>query len=206
MISVATVGISYNIPVLRIIAGTARGRKLLSLPKDSGVKPISGRIKQSLFDILRPKVPSSRFLDLYAGTGAVGMEALSRGAEKVVFVELDKRCVEVIEKNLERSGWAVRGKVFRANALSALTWVPFRSGVQKFDLVFMGPPYRDREERPLFYCKQTLQNVASAGILEESGWIVAQHHFREEAPAPEGFVKFRETRYGDSWLNFFKRA
>lgn len=192
--------------MLRIIAGTARGRKLLSVPKDSGVKPISGRIKQSLFDILRPKVPACRFLDLYAGTGAVGMEALSRGAERVVFVELDKRCVAVIQKNLERSEWTQRGQVFHANALAQLTWLPFRAKVEKFDLVFMGPPYRDQENRPLFFCKQTLDNVVSAGILEEGGWVIAQHHFHEEVQAPAGFVKFRETRYGDSWLNFFKRA
>ena len=86
------------------------------------------------------------------------------------------------------------------------TWVPFRSRVEKFDLVFMGPPYRDREDRPLSFCKQTLENVASAGLLEAEGWIIAQHHFREEPPAPQGLVKFREERYGDSWLNFFKRA
>jgi len=189
---------------MRIIAGAGRGRKLLSVPKDSGVKPISGRIKQSLFDILRPKLPGSRFLDLYAGTGAVGLEALSRLAERAVFVEIDKRCVEVIEKNLARAGWTAKASVFRANVLAPLTWIAFRSGLDKFDLIFMGPPYRERDNRALFYCKPTLENIASSGLLAEDGWIVAQHHQKEDPPAPAGFVQFRRERYGDSRISFFK--
>ncbi|MBI5244072.1 MAG: 16S rRNA (guanine(966)-N(2))-methyltransferase RsmD [Elusimicrobia bacterium] len=190
---------------MRIIAGSARGRKILSVPKDSGVKPISGRIKQSLFDILRPKAPGSRFLDLFAGTGAVGLEALSRGAQSVVFVELDKRCAAVIEKNLERSGWSGKGRVFRANILSPLTWIPFRSGVEKFDLIFLGPPYRDASNRPLFYCKPVLANIASSQLLADDGWIAAQHHQKEIPPAPAGYDLFRQQRYGDSRVSFFKR-
>ena len=191
---------------MRIIAGSARGRTLLSVPMDSGVKPISGRIKQSLFDILRPKVPCSRFLDLFAGTGAVGVEALSRLAETVVFVEMDKRCVAVIEKNLARGGWKGKASVFRANVLAPLTWIPFRSGIAKFDLIFMGPPYREPDNRPLSYCKPTLENIAAAGLLAEDGWIIAQHHQKDDPPAPPGHRMFRRERYGDSRVSFFRKG
>ncbi|MDE2292548.1 MAG: RsmD family RNA methyltransferase, partial [Elusimicrobia bacterium] len=86
---------------MRIIAGTARGRRLFATKTDMMVRPISARIRQSLFDILRPMVTGSYFLDLFAGTGAVGLEALSRGAQRAVFIEADKRCIQVIERNLE---------------------------------------------------------------------------------------------------------
>src|SRR5580658_5564521 len=123
---------------MRIIAGSARGRRILSVPKSMPVRPISARIRQSLFDIIRPRVPGSRFLDLFAGTGAVGLEALSRGAERVVFVDADRRCLEVIEKNLERAGWSSKGQAFHANLLQPLTWIPYRARMETFDLIFMG--------------------------------------------------------------------
>ena len=85
---------------MRIIAGESRGRALKSVPKDMMVKPISARIKKSVFDILRPRLEGSRVLDLYAGTGAVGIEALSRGAGFAFFVDADKRCIAVIEQTL----------------------------------------------------------------------------------------------------------
>jgi 16S rRNA (guanine(966)-N(2))-methyltransferase RsmD len=189
---------------MRIIAGLARGREILSMPMDSGVKPISGRIRQSLFDILRPKVTACRFLDLFAGTGAVGLEALSRGAERAVFVERDPRCVAVIERNLRRFGWEDRASVLRADALGPLSWVPFRSGVKGFDLVFLGPPYRDGEGRPLQYCARVLAAAAGAGLLGPGAWAVAQHHQNEDFPPPAGLEMFRRERYGDSRLSFLR--
>lgn len=191
--------------MLRFIAGSARGRRILSVPSDSGVRPISARIRQSLFDILRPRLPSSRFLDLYAGTGTVGLEALSRGAERVVFVERDKRVVEVIERNIERFGWAAKGQVFRADIAASLSWVPFRSGVKEFDLVFMGPPYVDPEKKALFLVTPTLANVVACNLVTPTGWVVAQHHQKEEPKAPAGWEQFRRERYGDSRVSLFRR-
>ena len=160
---------------MRIISGSARGRRILSVPKSMAVRPISGRMRQSLFDIIRPRLPGARFLDLFAGTGAVGLEALSRGAERVIFVDADRRCLEVIEKNLERAGWSAKGKALRANLLQPLTWIPYRAGVERFDLIFMGPPYKDQEKRPLQLTQTVLDHVVSAQLLEPSGWIIAQH-------------------------------
>lgn len=191
---------------MRIIAGSARGRKLLSVSKDRPVRPISSRIKQSVFDIIRPRIMASRFLDLFAGTGAVGMEALSRGAELAVFVDMDQQCLKVIEKNLARVGWSAKGKVFRANLLSPLTWVAYRSGVEKFDLIFLGPPYKDKEKRPLAYSQTVVNNVAAGQLLADDGWLLAQHHVKEKVEAPAGLEHFRDSKYGDTVVSFFRVA
>jgi len=191
---------------MRIIAGTARGRKILSVSKDMPVRPISARIKQSLFDILRPRIFGSRFLDLFAGTGAVGMEALSRGAEKVFFVDMDERCVKVIERNIERANWKDRAKAHRGNVLAPLSWVAYRSGVELFDLIFCGPPYVDENKRTLRYTQPMLDNLAASKILAPTGWIVAQHHKKEPAQAPAGYELFRRSRYGDSVIDFLRHA
>lgn len=189
---------------MRIIAGSHRGRRLLSVPKSMPVRPISGRMKQSLFDILRPRIPGSRFLDLFAGTGAVGLEALSRGAERVVFIDGDRRCIEVIGKNLERVGWKDKGQTFHANLDSPLSWVPHRSHIELFDLIFMGPPYRDREDRPIQMSQIVLDHVATAKILAPEGWVIAQHHKKEFPKAPQGMEGFRTSKYGDTNIDFYR--
>lgn len=190
---------------MRIIAGSARGRKILSVPKDMWVRPISARIRQSLFDILRPRIMGSRFLDLFAGTGAVGLEALSRGAELVLFVDMEAKCLKVIERNLERADWTKKAKVHRGNALAPLSWTLYRAGVEKFDLVFMGPPYVDPAKKPLRYTQTVVDNAAKSDILSADGWIIAQHFKKEPIEAPEGYELFRQSKYGDTVVSFFRR-
>lgn len=174
------------------------------MPKTMPVRPISARIRQSLFDIIRPKITGSRFLDLFAGTGAVGLEALSRGAGRAVFVDADPRCVKVIEKNLERSGWAAKGKAFRGDLRSPLSWVAYRAGPDRFDLIFLGPPYKDAEKRPLQMTTGVLERILAAGLLEPDGWVIAQHHKKESPKTPPGLELFRTSRYGDTLLSFFR--
>ncbi|MDD5629761.1 MAG: 16S rRNA (guanine(966)-N(2))-methyltransferase RsmD [Elusimicrobia bacterium] len=191
---------------MRIIAGQLRGRHIKGPGKDSGVRPISGRIKQSLFDILSGLVPGARLLDLFAGTGAVGIEALSRGAGFVFFVDLERRCTELIARNLAAAGFAQRARVHFGNALSDLSWVPFRSGTAQYDLVFLGPPYKDAQKRPLSYSTPALARVAGAGLLAPRGWAVCQHHVKEQVEAPTGWVRVRREKYGDTFLDFFRHA
>src|SRR5882672_6339673 len=109
----------YNI-VVRIIAGQLRGRRLKARV-GAAVRPISGRIKQSMFDIITGLVPGSCFLDLFSGTGAVGLEALSRGAQFVFFVDIDRRCIDESSENLRRTGLGPRAKAHVGNALSDLS-------------------------------------------------------------------------------------
>jgi 16S rRNA (guanine(966)-N(2))-methyltransferase RsmD len=189
---------------VRIIAGSLRGRTYAAR-KDAAVRPISGRIKQSLFDIIRGLLPGSRVLDLFAGTGAFGIEALSRGASQVVFVDLDKSNVAGIEKAVSAIGLAGKGKALFGNALSDLSWLPYRCGTSQFDIVFLGPPYKDSEKRPLARSGPALARVAEAKLLAPGGWMICQHHVKEDVCAPAGLERARRQRYGDTYLDFFRQ-
>lgn len=188
---------------MRIIAGELRGRRIRII-KGPRVRPISGRIKQPLFDILTPRLPGTRFLDLFAGTGAVGLEALSRGAGFVFFVELAVECVRLIQANLESLGLASRAKVHPGNALADLSWVSFRSGVPRYDIVFMGPPYKTAQKAPLAYVTPTLGRILEADLLSPGGVIISQHHVKEKAEPPETLELFRREKYGDTFLSFYR--
>ncbi len=189
---------------MRIIAGKLRGRTYKAR-KDVSVRPISGRIKQSLFDIIAGLVPGSRFLDLYAGTGAVGIEALSRGADFVFFVDQSRRNVADIEAVLSRMGLAAKARAQPGNVLEDLSWIPFRGGVSEFDLIFLGPPYKDEEKRPLALSTPSLARVAEANLLAPEGWMICQHQVKESVSTPAGCEMFRRQKYGDTFLDFFKR-
>lgn len=190
---------------MRIIAGQLRGRSIKTV-KDPAVRPISGRIKQSLFDIIAGLVPGSKFLDLFAGTGAVGIEALSRGAEFVFFVDMNRRCVDNIKVNLERLGFAERAKAHPGNVLADMSWISYRSGVSKFNLIFLGPPYKTVEKTPLAFSTPALAGIAAADILAPKGWIISQHHVKEDVAAPAGYEMARREKYGDTYLSFFRRG
>jgi 16S rRNA (guanine966-N2)-methyltransferase len=190
--------------MMRIIAGTHRGRKIFSVTKDVFVKPISARIRQSLFDILRPYVTGATVLDLFAGVGTVGLEALSRGASKVVFVEKAGICVKTIEKNVESLGFAEKAKVLKADVLSGLKWLEHFSDYKGYDIVFMGPPYRTDENLPLAYSMKTLELLVEGGIATPSALIVVQHHKKEQVCAPAGLEHVRREKYGDTDVDFFR--
>lgn len=190
---------------MRIQAGEHRGRWFKSVDKRLPVKPISARIKKSVFDILRPRL-GGPFLDLYAGTGAVGLEALSRGASFAFFVDKDKRCLEVIDANLKALGFQGRGKTAWGDILADLSWVGYRSGVERYDVIYLGPPYRTEENAPLAYSTPSLARVAEAGLLSEGGWTLVQHHVKEQVEAPPGLEGFRQEKYGDTFVDFFRRS
>lgn len=190
--------------MMRIIAGTHRGRKIFSVPKEKFVKPISARIRQSFFDIVRPYVPGAIMLDLFAGVGTVGLEALSRGAGKVVFVEKEGICVKTIEKNLAHLGFAEKGKVLKADILSGLKWLEHFSDYKGYDIVFMGPPYRTDENLPLSYSVPVLKLLVEGGIAAPNAVIAVQHHKKEEVSAPDGLEHTRREKYGDTFVDFFR--
>ena len=190
---------------MRIIAGALRGRTYKA-EQNAAVRPISGRIKKSLFDILKGALPGAKVLDVFAGTGAVGIEALSRGAEAVVFVEMDRRIADQLTATLSKMGLAAQTKVLQGNALGDLSWLPYRGGIERFDIVFMGPPYKDENKRPLAYSTPALSRVAEAGLLAPGGLLISQHQVREDVQAPAGFERTRRQKYGDTFVDFFKKA
>ncbi|MCX5778895.1 MAG: 16S rRNA (guanine(966)-N(2))-methyltransferase RsmD [Elusimicrobia bacterium] len=186
---------------LRIIAGEARGRMLKSLPiEDLSVRPILARIKKSLFDILTPRIDGAHFLDLYAGTGAVGLEALSRGAADVVFVESDKRSQELITANTIMLKWTDRCRIVKVDIVLGLGGVTGKP----FDIIFMGPPYKDAHKKPLSLTGLTLQHVCSAGLLSPQGWILSQRHEKEAVVVPPELEQFRSEKYGDTVVVFYR--
>lgn len=188
--------------VLRIQSGEAGGRYIKARPRGPEVRPILARIRKSLFDILRPRLAGTRFLDLYAGTGTVGIEALSNGASEVVFVDASRDSCRMVEDNLAHLGFSSRAQVIRADAVRELRFV----GARPFDIVFLGPPYKDEKKTPLALTLPTLAALGEAGLATPDTWVIGQHHKKEPtAPLPTGWAIFREKDYGDSVLTFFQR-
>ncbi len=186
---------------LRVHSGEARGRLLKTLPKDMWVRPILARIKKSLFDILRFRLPNSRWLDLYAGAGTVGIEALSNGAARVVFVEGNRRMCEIIEKNLEILGFSGKAYVQQDTVNRGLA----RLNNEKFDFIFMGPPYVDEDKRPLALTVPTMAKVLEVDCLAASGVLISQRFKKEPMNdlSPRWELE-RENRYGDTVLAFYR--
>jgi 16S rRNA (guanine966-N2)-methyltransferase len=183
---------------VRIIGGESRGRRLKA-PRGRAVRPTSDRAREALFDILAPRIRGSRFLDLFAGVGAVGLEALSRGAEQVVMVEASERVARVIEDNAQAVGGKDRVTLIRGKAVSAVRGLA--AAGSKFDVVFMDPPYRDRKG-----LEQTLAEVARPdGILAPDAIVVVEHSAHAAPPAAVGNLSAeRSRRFGEGVLTFFR--
>ena len=179
---------------MRVIAGTAKGRQLYSVP-GPGTRPMTNRAKAALFSILGADIKGSRFLDLFAGTGQVGVEALSRGAEETVFVELGVPALRAIQANLELTRLQDHGTVIRADAFKYLD----SNTPEPFDYIFVAPPqYRG-------WWVQILQLVdAKPGWLEEDGWLVVQINPTEYETVPlTNLVMFDQRSYGSVMLCFY---
>ena len=191
----------------RVIAGSARGLALLA--PGEGTRPLGDRVKQTLFAILEPQIRRGAFLDLFAGSGAAGIEALSRGAERAVFVDRDADAIQAIEANLAATRLRDRAIVVRGDVLAWLRGEGRRAG--SFAGVVVDPPY-DRVD----LLTATLEQVASAGpgtaavpagILAADGTVVAKHFWKAEVPAEIGLLRsVRERRFGETALTFMRWA
>ena len=176
---------------MRVIAGTFRGRRLKP-PDWDGLRPTSDRLRETLFNILAPRIEGARVLDGYAGTGAVGIEALSRGAAQVTFVEQDRRAAGLIETNLRALGVSDRYAIIRAGFAGA---APRLTG--PFEIIFLDPPYG---AAALDEALQAAVPLAAADTL-----LIVEHATRDAAPAAMGpLVRTREVTQGDSALAFFQ--
>jgi 16S rRNA (guanine(966)-N(2))-methyltransferase RsmD len=183
--------------VTRIIAGRSKGRRLKA-PAGLGTRPTGARVRQTLFDILAPRLAGCRFLDACAGTGAVGLEALSRGAARVALVETEGRAVAVIRENLRAlAGSGGEGQVYQQDARIALAALA-DTGV-RFDVVFLDPPYDSGLYEAL------LEQVGETRLVEEDGVVVAEHFHKRELPETIGrLVRTRSVRIGDHRLTFYR--
>jgi len=181
----------------RVIAGSARSIRLDA--PGPGTRPLADRVKQTLFAILEPDLPRARFLDLFAGSGAAGIEALSRGAAHATFVERDQRAIGTIRTNLARTGLdgADRATLVRADAL---VWLrdPDRVAGTPYDVVLIDPPYDEVETM-----MTALEGVSA--VVTRNARVVAKHFWRTAPPPTVGLLASeRERRFGDTALTFYR--
>jgi 16S rRNA (guanine966-N2)-methyltransferase len=181
----------------RVIGGQGRGRRLKT-PAGDKTRPTGARVRQTLFDILAPEIGGARFLDLCAGGGGVGLEALSRGARRVVLVDRSGPAVEAIRANAAAmSALGGEVEVFRQEATTAVAGLA--AAGHRFDVIFLDPPYESDLYEPLL-------EAAGEGLLDEGGVLVAEHFHKRELPATIGrFVRARSVRIGDHRLTFYRR-
>ena len=183
---------------MRVIAGTFRSR-LLQAPRGLATRPTSDRLRETLFNVLGPRVSGSRFADLYAGSGAVGIEAVSRGASTVYFAEKSAGALQAIRGNLRALGIAA-GVEVDAGGVSVL--LKRLDGGTPLDVVFLDPPYEDAEEY-----RRTLLLLGAGTLLHTDSVVVAEH--RRKEPLLDSYGALRRTRtllQGDAALSFFSLA
>jgi 16S rRNA (guanine966-N2)-methyltransferase len=182
---------------LRVIAGTARGRRLQSVPGDS-TRPITDRTKESLFNILGGDIQGATFLDLFAGTGSVGIEALSRGAAFARFLDKNQNAIHTIRSNLQQTRTNERADVIRMDSFQYLNNVPDKA----FDYVYIAPPqYKELWKRAVI----DLDNNPS--WLSPDAWVVVQIHPIEYATTNlKNLTEFDLRRYGSTMLVFYERS
>lgn len=180
---------------IRIIAGELRGRRL-KVPAGNDVRPTADRVREALFDILGDTVVGARVLDLFAGSGALGIEALSRGARGASFVERDRRALAALGENLERLGLGARSTVLRGDALARLSGGSQGDG---FDLVLADPPYED----PI---GPVLTALGRPGWLRQGARVVFERGAGASPLSRVGRLSlYRSARYGQSRLDFYRR-
>jgi 16S rRNA (guanine966-N2)-methyltransferase len=183
---------------MRVISGSAKGRRLVA-PKGGAVRPTAGKVKESLFNILPRDFSGMRVLDLFAGSGNISIEALSRGAAEAVLVDASARSAAVIRENLRRLDLAERSQVWVLAAPRALRTLGQQA--QVFDLIFIDPPYEQR------LVGATLELIAKNNLLAVNGTVVAEHSRREPVNSEYGpLILNDQRRYGDTLLTFFKAA
>lgn len=183
---------------MRVIAGTAR-HLLLKTPEGLDTRPTTDRIKETLFNMLQPYLSQASFLDLFSGSGGMGIEALSRGASRCVFVEKDRRALTCIQENLKHTGFEARSRVYATDVFQALTQL--QASKQTFDFIFMDPPYNQELER------QVLEYLQDGKLLESDAWIIVEASLETDCSYAEalGFEVFRQKKYKTNQHIFLRR-
>jgi 16S rRNA (guanine966-N2)-methyltransferase len=183
---------------LRVIAGIAKGRRLLS-PQGSRIRPTSDRVKEAVFSIISAiagTFPACSVLDIFAGTGNLGIEALSRGAERAVFIDNHRDSVALVKKNLELTGFLDRGTVIFRDAVAALKTL--EDAGNRFGLVFIDPPYyKDLQEKVLKF-------LSTSHLLDDESLVIVEHSSKESIGKNFGTLQVFDGRtYGDTAVAFY---
>jgi len=180
---------------MRVITGKARG-VTLKTPDGLQTRPTTDRVKEALFSIINFDIPGSRVLDLFGGTGQLGIEALSRGAKSAVFVDAGEPACRLIRENLKRTKLEADGKVVRSDYLAYLNRCR-----EQFDIIFLDPPYAE------VFLENSLKRIAEIDILQSNGIIVTERPLGKELPWElEGFSRSKDYKYGNTLLTIYRKA
>ncbi len=173
---------------MRIISGQARGLKLIS-PEGLATRPTTDRVKESMFNIISPYIPADNVLDLFSGSGALGLEALSRGSKQAVFVECDRSAQKILKQNLEKSRLVERAEVFSGDAFTYLSQTN-----KRFDVIFLDPPYNQG------ILTRAVEEIAKKSVLAPGGIIVCEGEVGGEVPPSVDFKIIKNAKYGKTMV------
>ena len=180
---------------MRVISGSARGLKLKS-PKGLNTRPTADRIKESLFNIISPYLDNISFLDLFSGSGAIGIEALSRGAKYATFVDIDKQSISIINQNIASARFIERSTVHNIDCIDAINMISLQN--LKFDIIFLDPPYSKR------FLEPTINKIEEKQILKNDGFIICEQRIDEIIFETEKLIAFRVKEYKITKMVFLK--
>ena len=190
---------------MKISGGFAKGRrtatKRLFSKRSEGeeLRPTSSKVREALFDIIKEKIEGATFIDLYAGTGTVGLEALSRGAKKAIFVEQNDLRFKAIRRNADEFGFKEKALVVRGSVYEFLK--KSSAANESFDIFFLDPPYHSEE------INKVLPLIGEKGLLSENGIVIVEHFFKKKMPETSDKLKIsRSYRYGDTMLTLYRKV
>ncbi len=179
---------------MRVIAGTAKGI-VLKTPDGMATRPTADRVKEAMFSIIQFDLPSAKVLDLFGGTGQLGIEALSRGASTAVFVDAAESACKLIQENLKKAKLDSQGRVIRSDYLSFL-----KNCREKYDIILLDPPYSE------FFLENSLNLITEIDILQTNGIIVSERPVEKELPWNfPGFSRSRDYKYGNTLLTVYRK-
>ena len=180
---------------MRVITGTAKGI-VLKTPDCQATRPTAERVKEALFSAIQFHIPAAKDLDLFGGTGQLGIEALSRGAKSAVFVDLQENACRLIRENLRRTHLEEQAKVLRSDYASYL-----RNCGEKFDIIFLDPPYAEK------FLENSLKMITEIDILQSGGIIVAERSLEKELDLQfSGYERSRDYKYGNVLIAIFRKT
>lgn len=179
---------------MRVISGIKRGTNLFS-PVTENTRPTTDRVRENIFNLIRFDLPGTDVLDLFSGSGAMGIEALSQGAQSCVFVDCDAKACEVINKNIEKTGFKEKSKVYKTSFDNYLN-----GETKKFDIIFLDPPYH----KNLIF--ESINLILKKNLLKNSSIFVIECDNDENVNIPEGFVVLKEKIYGRVKVTLVKRG
>ncbi|MDF2613588.1 MAG: rsmD [Clostridia bacterium] len=181
---------------MRVISGKCRGTQLVSA-EGMTTRPTIDRIKETLFNIIAFDIPECMFLDLFSGSGAIGIESLSRGAQKAIFVEKDKSALACINKNLEKTKLKEHAVIYHCDVLIALDQLKNKN--QKFNIIFLDPPYA------MPNVEEVLKKIVDNDLISENGYIILERSTNTIVSLPQNLVLWKEKTYTTTTLSFLRK-